>query len=113
MKRRMMTGRALHLFDLVSYLNSADIHCCIRYPAALRMGSRTQVTFTTFRLLFNKTLDYGKPAAEEMFSSCFFLLVVSQRRLVVTQILPTCFILKQSLQILRITCPVKFVGWEQ
>lgn len=29
--KRRMTGRALHLFDLISWLNSANLHCWIRF----------------------------------------------------------------------------------
>lgn len=52
LNRRMTTGRALHLLDPVSYLNSAHTHCCIRFPTILCMRSRTQVTFSTFCLCY-------------------------------------------------------------
>lgn len=73
----MMTGRALRLFDLVNYLNSGHIHCCIRFPAPLRMGSRTQVTFSTlcfwyltrpFPLQTTGNLQQKKCSAQVFFS---------------------------------------------
>lgn len=94
----MITGRALYLFDLVNYLNSADIHCWIRFSFMLHFAWDPELQLPLVHFISAIYQDfspwrYKKPAAEEMFSSCFSPLVISQKRLVIAQILPTCFLL--------------------
>lgn len=44
----MATKRALHLFDLVSYINSADSHCCTGFPATLCMDPELRLPLVPF-----------------------------------------------------------------